>query len=108
MTIRLISVEDQRRYRDEVEDYERVMRDRREKGDFMLPFPEFPKPPEPMVDSRDEGCAPSSPFALGSLGTGAPLQDGGIPTRRDLDRDGNSSGTPEGWESEQAKPFKKG
>jgi hypothetical protein len=98
MTIRLIDVESQRRFRGEVEDYERALRERRESGDLSGPWPSFPQPPEPLVDSRDADAA-SSPFSLGGLASYGGLQDGGIPAPHSLDRDGTSSKAPEGWES---------
>lgn len=99
MTIRLLDVDAQRRYRDEVETYERRSRERAEKGEWSLDLGPYPKPPEPMVDSRDREASATgiNPFALGGFSTG--LRDGGPSSPDPLDRDGTSSEAPEGWES---------
>lgn len=106
MTIRLFDPEAQARHREALEEHEAEIRRRREAGDFSSPWPEYPRPPAPMVDSRDEHLAGTSPFALGPMMPSGGVLADAIPVVRTLDRDGTAGCEPEGFKSEQAKPFK--
>lgn len=100
MTIRLLDLEAQQQFQDEVETYEaRVKKLMDSPG---RPWPQdmhYPKMPEPLFDSRDPGLTPKNSSFFGvtpalSGGSGADLRNVGT-----NDWDGNSQGEVEGYES---------
>ena len=100
MTIRLIDIEDQKRFHEEMETYNlRVQERMKNPGVDLGDWPRSPKQPEPMVDSRDKGAMPQNDYGMGCL----PMGPGG--SKRDpeffdpLDFDGNSQSQVKGFAS---------
>lgn len=102
VTIRLFDIEAQKRFEQEVETYDLRVKDRMEQpGISNEPWPAFPKQPDPMADSRDEGLtkpgnAYATPHKIGNDyrgGSADPCLHG------PLDFDGNSQSEVKGHES---------
>lgn len=100
VTIRLFDIEAQKTYEQEVETYDlRVKARMEEPGKMNDPWPQFPKAPEPIVDSRDEGTTKPGNFNL-PLSGGDYRGSTSDPRSRDqLDFDGNSQSEVKGWSS---------
>ena len=103
MTIRLIDIEVQKRFEQERETYNLRVQDRMETpGKLDTPWPEFPKQPEPFVDSRDKGVEPhngNSPAKMvGNSDYRGSTRDPNSFSA--LDFDGNSQSEVKGFETE--------
>lgn len=107
MTIKLFDIEAQKQYADELETFELRSQKAMQPGSGVE-WPQYPKAPEPFVDSREK--------QLGSmLSNAVPVSamTAADPRHRDVvDRDGTSQSEVEGFETRwstdedaKAKPF---
>lgn len=104
MTIRLFDVEKQDQFEREMETYDLRVKDRMENpGKMDTPWPQYPKPPDPMVDTRDKGLPLSTSF--NSVGPGSypgspfPVVGRDLNMPAPLDFDGNSQSEVKGFKS---------
>ncbi len=104
VTIRLFDIEAQKTFEQELESYDLRVKDRMDNPGSNEPWPQYPKPPEPMVNSRDPGQRggdDGAPMAQVHPGRGGPFPLVGRDPCMEapLDLDGNSQSEVKGHES---------
>jgi hypothetical protein len=93
VTIKLFDIEAQKQFRDEQETYNLRVKSRME-NPSDTPWPEYPKAPEPMIDSKDKGVLPMNGSAPCEISSGGMKDPNWF---NPLDLDGNSHSEVDGF-----------
>jgi hypothetical protein len=108
MTIRLFDPSAQKRYEQELETYDLRSNERMKDPSISskVPWPSYPKAPEPFADSKEAGLVPprNGCVPMGGGYAGSAMDPRNI--AREVDMDGNSQSAVEGYGVEDVSPFK--